>query len=114
MIVVLEDLAKAMYDSIADEKIGGFAKLWSELSQADRDAWIRAAEALRGELESQIFDELLWCPFCHARHIDEGRFEHNPHHTHACQSCGFVWRPAKHFTRGVRFLPGFGPTKATE
>lgn len=29
------------------------------------------------------------------------------HHTHACQSCGMVWRPALVATVGVRFLPGF-------
>ncbi len=49
---------------------------------------------------------LLWCPVCHARHIDEEK--NRPHHTHACQQCGMLWRPAVHFTRGVRFLPGGG------
>ena len=29
------------------------------------------------------------------------------HHTHACQHCGHVWRPAVACTVGVRFLPGF-------
>lgn len=50
---------------------------------------------------------LLWCPACHRRHYDEGEFESLPHHTHACQSCGVVWRPALVATVGVRFLPGF-------
>ncbi len=50
---------------------------------------------------------LLWCPVCHARHIDEGEFADKPHHTHACQGCGAVWRPALVPTVGVRFLPGF-------
>jgi rubredoxin len=50
---------------------------------------------------------LLWCPECRARHVDEGEFATKPHHTHACQSCGHVWRPALVDTRGVRFLPGF-------
>jgi hypothetical protein len=49
---------------------------------------------------------LLWCPEGH-RHIDEGEFEHHPHHTHACQTCGIVWRPAKVNTHGVQFLPGY-------
>ena len=50
---------------------------------------------------------LLTCPWCAARHIDEGEFATKPHHTHACQLCGMVWRPAIVATVGVRFLPGF-------
>lgn len=50
---------------------------------------------------------LLTCPVCHVRHIDRGPFATKPHHTHACQSCGIVWRPALIATVGVAFLPGF-------
>lgn len=50
---------------------------------------------------------ILHCPKCSARHIDAGDFATKPHHTHACQSCGFVWRPAVVDTVGVQFLPGF-------
>lgn len=50
---------------------------------------------------------LLWCPECGKRHIDQGDFATREHHTHACQSCGHVWRPAIVCTVGVRFLPGF-------
>lgn len=51
---------------------------------------------------------LLTCPSCNARHIDEGEFATTKvHHTHACQSCGMVWRPAKVNTVGVQFLPGY-------
>lgn len=50
---------------------------------------------------------LLWCPSCGERHIDSGEWEHKKHHTHACQKCGMVWRPAIEFTSGVQFLPGF-------
>ena len=50
---------------------------------------------------------LLWCPECGERHIDMGEFAHKKHHTHACQFCGMVWRPAINFTYGVQFLPGF-------
>lgn len=50
---------------------------------------------------------LLWCPSCHARHVDKGEFATKPHHTHACQKCGLPWRPAIVPTVGVQFLPGF-------
>lgn len=50
---------------------------------------------------------ILTCPSCCERHIDEGEFATKPHHTHACQGCGMVWRPAVVTTVGVRFLPGF-------
>lgn len=49
----------------------------------------------------------LSCPECGELHIDEGEFETRAHHTHACQHCGAVWRPAIVCTVGVRFLPGF-------
>lgn len=49
----------------------------------------------------------LHCPQCHELHIDEGEFATKPHHTHACQHCGNVWRPAIVSTVGVKFLPGF-------
>lgn len=49
----------------------------------------------------------LNCPACGKLHIDEGVFEEKRHHTHACQHCGMVWRPAVDHTRGVEFLPGF-------
>lgn len=50
---------------------------------------------------------ILSCPICRERHIDEGEFRTKLHHTHACQYCGFVWRPAIVATVGVQFLPGF-------
>lgn len=57
------------------------------------------------------------CPECGKLHIDEGEFATKPHHTHACQHCGLVWRPAIVPTVGVRFLPGFknepAPTRDT-
>ena len=56
---------------------------------------------------------LLTCPMCRYRHIDEGEFARTAHHTHACQHCGHVWRPAIGATVGVRFLPGYQPS-ATE
>ena len=50
---------------------------------------------------------LLWCPECGERHIDVGEFATKVHHTHSCQHCGHVWRPAIVPTCGVQFLPGF-------
>lgn len=50
---------------------------------------------------------LLWCPECGERHLDTGDFATKEHHTHACQWCGHVWRPAVVATVGVKFLPGF-------
>lgn len=55
----------------------------------------------------QIIDMRLNCPSCGELHIDEGEYASKAHHTHACQFCGMVWRPALVYTRGVRFLPGF-------
>ena len=49
----------------------------------------------------------LTCPDCGELHLDEGVFATKPHHTHACQHCGMVWRPCVQPTVGVRFLPGF-------
>lgn len=50
---------------------------------------------------------LLTCPACGERHVDRGEFATKPHHTHACQSCGMVWRPALVPTVGVQYLPGY-------
>lgn len=50
---------------------------------------------------------IMFCPLCHARHIDQGVFATKPHHTHSCQTCGLTWRPAVCDTVGVQFLPGF-------
>lgn len=49
----------------------------------------------------------LFCERCHAQHIDKGHFATHPHHTHTCQACGLTWRPAREFTVGVQFIPGF-------
>jgi hypothetical protein len=50
---------------------------------------------------------ILTCPRCKASHVDRGEFATRRHHTHACQECGVVWRPAIVPTVGVQFLPGF-------
>jgi ribosomal protein L32 len=60
-----------------------------------------------GGIDTGPVPMLLWCPQCGERHIDEGEFKTKAHHTHACQSCGMVWRPAIVSTVGVQYLPGF-------
>lgn len=57
---------------------------------------------------------LLWCPECGKRHVDHGVFASKAHHTHACQYCGHVWRPAVVKTVGVQFLPGFRSEEITD
>jgi hypothetical protein len=52
-------------------------------------------------------DLVMYCPQCHGRHLDVGKWYTRPHHTHACQHCGACWRPAVQDTRGVQFLAGF-------
>jgi hypothetical protein len=59
------------------------------------------------EVNAQPVPMLLWCPECGTRHIDVPPFDTKVHHTHACQHCGMVWRPAICATKGVSFLPGF-------
>ncbi len=56
---------------------------------------------------NQTLPMIMYCPICTGRHIDEKEFAEKPHHTHACQHCGHVWRPAKCNTHGVQFLPGY-------
>jgi rubredoxin len=58
------------------------------------------------ELEKPV-PMIIHCPMCRERHIDRGIFAQNTHHTHACQYCGHVWRPAIIATVGVQYLPGF-------
>lgn len=63
-------------------------------------------KSIEQRVESPVPMRLL-CPECRTLHIDEGEFATKLHHTHACQSCGNVWRPAIVPTVGVQFLPGF-------
>lgn len=60
-----------------------------------------------GSVEPLPIPMILHCPECSKRHIDAGEFATRPHHTHACQHCGFVWRPTVVPTVGAQFLPGF-------
>lgn len=78
----------------------------NRILSASREQLIEEVLRLRGELERPL-PMLLTCPMCSQRHIDDPPFDTKPHHTHACQHCGMVWRPAKVCTIGVRFLPGY-------
>jgi hypothetical protein len=105
------NLAKAMYDHAASKCVAepeppydsrdATCKLWYE--------WCAeyALETIPTIERALPVPMILHCPECCARHIDEGEFATKVHHTHACQSCGFVWRPAVVPTVGVQFLPGF-------
>lgn len=86
----------------------------------EEDDWPASAKRRIDELKNQLavarlaakavdqpIPMRLPCPSCHTLHVDEGEFKTKPHHTHACQNCGEVWRPAIVPTVGVRFLPGF-------
>jgi hypothetical protein len=48
---------------------------------------------------------LLFCPVCHAQHVDapepENDWTNPPHKSHKCHSCAAVWRPADVPTTGV-------------
>lgn len=70
-----------------------------------------AAQVKHDPDEQPPIPMIMFCPSCDARHIDKGEFTTKVHHTHACQSCGNVWRPAIVATVGVQFLPGFKDPK---
>jgi rubredoxin len=65
-------------------------------------------------MDVETIPMILTCPSCGGRHIDEGEFATKVHHTHACQHCGMVWRPAIVPTVGVQFLPGFKNAASVE
>jgi hypothetical protein len=79
----------------------------SDCATLSRMAGLKAAQNLMPPDPNAAIPMLLTCPSCSVRHIDEGAFATKAHHTHACQHCGMVWRPAIGPTVGVRFLPGF-------
>lgn len=96
-----------MFDKLSDAN-EAYSKTYDKLNEVNA-AYLHFKNAFLS-LESEAakpIPMLLWCPECRERHIDEGEFANKPHHTHACQHCGHVWRPAIVDTLGVRFLPGF-------
>lgn len=97
--------AMKLYEDLHDEDSHDF----EALPPTEQHRWKNIAVAARRVLANLPVPMLLVCPDprCGMRHIDEGEFVTRPHHTHACQSCGMVWRPAIGPTVGVQFLPGF-------
>jgi 5'-3' exonuclease len=75
---------------------------------------VERMESRHPVIGSEPIPMLLWCPACHERHVDAGDFVEKSHHTHSCQKCGMVWRPAVACTVGVQFLPGFKDAPGAE
>ena len=94
-------------DEIMQKACDRWALLLREQSFDARDNLRVVLGELLIELRQAPIPMLLCCADCGARHIDRGEFATKVHHTHACQECGNVWRPAVVPTVGVQFLPGF-------
>jgi hypothetical protein len=92
---------KRLKDLLHEER----AKFAEHLDQIQQ-SYNKNLELVRQEGSNAPVPMIMACPSCGERHVDEGEFATRPHHTHACQACGFVWRPAKVATVGVHFLPG--------
>lgn len=102
-------LAKARQTALAmaDEVVcrqGEIAELHKTIE--NWQGHIQMLESRIETLEAPI-PMILFCPICRCRHIDKGKFETEPHKSHACQGCGFVWSPCHRPTVGVEFLPGY-------
>lgn len=69
-----------------------------------REALDATPEHARGPsgVERAPIPFILYCPRCHAQHVDEGEWATRPHRTHLCASCGAEWRPCALATVGVR------------
>lgn len=82
------------------------ARRLAEFAEENEASIAKTLAHLQGETSAPI-PMRLPCEDCGELHVDEGDFVTKSHHTHACQFCGLVWRPAKVATVGVRFLPGY-------
>lgn len=96
-----------MNNTFADEALRSLQEMLNSHNEENPWLGVVATVALLKMSTKDPIPMLLWCPLCHHRHIDEGEFATKKHHTHACQNCGGVWRPAVVPTVGVQFLPGF-------
>lgn len=77
-----------------------------KLPEEERDVWRNLIDSF-AVVNTAAIPVRIPCPECGVFHVDEPPWDTKPHHTHACQQCGNVWRPAVENTVGVRFLPGF-------
>jgi rubredoxin len=98
---------RAAHDAYCLEGGVCFTPGQSDCATLSRIAGLKAAQRHMPPDPTLGIPMVLTCPSCGGRHIDEGEFATKPHHTHACQHCGMVWRPAIGPTVGVQFLPGF-------
>lgn len=104
-------ILRTLVDMVVNARDSGRAKL-AELNTLRDEcrqhlARINVLESRIASLPDAPIPMHLYCPMCHVQHVDAGEFATKSHHTHACQSCGTVWRPAIVATVGVQFLPGF-------
>ena len=99
-----EQTAHATLRALWDARCGTIASVQARLTEAEG---LLASRVMPCPECTEPVPIRLECPTCGELHIDEGEFATKPHHTHACQHCGAVWRPAVVATVGVRFLPGF-------
>ena len=102
--VAEEQTAHATLRALWDARCGTIASVQARLTVAEG---LLASRVMPCPECTEPVPIRLECPTCGELHIDEGEFATKPHHTHACQHCGAVWRPAVVATVGVRFLPGF-------
>jgi DNA-directed RNA polymerase subunit M/transcription elongation factor TFIIS len=88
---------------------------FSELTSGARKSHENVARALQSnaaQIEAPV-PMLLFCPVCHAQHIDEPDertpdWDNPPHRSHLCHSCGCIWRPSDRATTGVAKLNTVG------
>ena len=108
----LRDITSSDYGLEFHDDVEYRARHWAKVLQEKTQI---TRNSLSGKCHEQVpVPMILFCPGCAARHLDEGEFETKSHHTHACQRCGLVWRPALVPTIGVQFLPGFKNTSQVE
>lgn len=77
--------------------------------ELDRGQLVEAIGRVRSSrlltVPAPAIDMLLWCPTCHAQHIDKpephANWTNPPHRSHKCHACGTIWRPADVPTNGV-------------
>lgn len=77
---------------------------------------LNAINCTTAPVEPIPIDMVMFCPNCHAQHIDEPKetreirggelcvdvWENPPHRSHLCAVCWHIWRPADVPTNGVK------------